>query len=70
MRVLPSGPGAILAEYDSLAEVMSVDDALRNSGLAGIDDVIPAARTVLVTFRQDDLTGGVAGAGSFSRGRS
>ena len=54
MRVLPCGPGAILAEYDSLSEVMAVDDALRASGLAGIDDVIPAARTVLVTFRQVD----------------
>jgi len=54
MRVLPCGPGAILAEYDSLSEVMSVDDALRKSDLAGIDDVIPAARTVLVTYRNID----------------
>jgi KipI family sensor histidine kinase inhibitor len=54
MRVLPCGPGAILAEYDSLSEVMSVDDALRQSGLAGIDDVIPAARTVLVTYHDID----------------
>jgi len=54
MRVLPFGPGALLAEYDSLAEVMSVDEALRESNLAGIDEIIPAARTVLVTFRQVD----------------
>jgi 5-oxoprolinase (ATP-hydrolysing) subunit B len=54
MRVLPFGPGAVLAEYDSLAEVMAVDDALRASGLAGIEDVVPAARTVMVTFRQVD----------------
>ena len=54
MRVLPFGPGAVLAEYDSLAEVMAVDDALRSSGLAGIDDIVPAARTVMVTFRQVD----------------
>lgn len=54
MRVLPFGPGAVLAEYDSLAEVMAVDDALRSSGLAGIEDIVPAARTVMVTFRQVD----------------
>jgi KipI family sensor histidine kinase inhibitor len=54
MRLLPCGPGAVLAEYDSLVEVMAVDDALRSSGLAGIDDVIPAARTVLVTYHQVD----------------
>jgi KipI family sensor histidine kinase inhibitor len=50
MRVLPFGPGALLAEYDSLAEVMSVDEALRESNLAGVDEIVPAARTVLVTF--------------------
>ncbi len=54
MRLLPCGPGAILAEYDSLVEVMAVDSALRESDLAGIDDVIPAARTVLVTYRNVD----------------
>jgi len=54
MRVLPFGSGAVLAEYDSLAEVMAVDEALRSSGLAGIEDVVPAARTVMVTFHQVD----------------
>ncbi|MEO7371202.1 MAG: carboxyltransferase domain-containing protein, partial [Ilumatobacteraceae bacterium] len=54
MRLLPCGAGAILAEYDSLSEVMAVDDALRRSGLEGIDDVIPAARTVLVTYHHVD----------------
>ena len=50
MRVLPFGPDAILAEYDTIDEVMAVDGALRASALAGIDDVVPAARTVLVRF--------------------
>jgi KipI family sensor histidine kinase inhibitor len=54
MRLLPCGPGAILAEYDTIDEVMAVDDALRAAALTGIEDVIPAARTVLVTFRQVD----------------
>ena len=54
MRVLPFGLSAVLAEYDSLAEVMAVDDALRASGLAGLEDVVPAARTVMVTFSRVD----------------
>ena len=54
MRLLPCGSGAILAEYDTLAEVMAVDDALRTAELPGIDDVIPAARTVLVAYHNVD----------------
>jgi KipI family sensor histidine kinase inhibitor len=54
MRLLPFGPRAVLAEYDSLAEVMAVSDALRAADLPGVDDVVPAARTVLVHHRQVD----------------
>ena len=54
MRLLPYGPRAVLAEYDSLAEVMAVSDALRAAALPGIDDVVPAARTVLVHHRDVD----------------
>lgn len=54
MRLFPYGPGAVLAEYDSLAEVIAVNDALRSSGLVGIDDLVPAARTVLVRYHQVD----------------
>jgi KipI family sensor histidine kinase inhibitor len=54
MRLLPCGSGAVLAEYDTLAEVMAVDSALRISDLPGIDDVIPAARTVLVAYHNID----------------
>jgi 5-oxoprolinase (ATP-hydrolysing) subunit B len=54
MRLLPCGPGATLAEYDTIDEVMAVDDALRSAALAGIDDVIPAARTVLVRYHGVD----------------
>jgi KipI family sensor histidine kinase inhibitor len=54
MRLLPCGSGAVLAEYDTLAEVMAVDSALRLSDLSGIDDVIPAARTVLVAYHNVD----------------
>jgi KipI family sensor histidine kinase inhibitor len=54
MRLLPFGPGAVLAEYDSLDEVIAVNDALRSSGLVGIDDVVPAARTILVRYDKVD----------------
>jgi len=54
MRLLPCGPGAVLAEYDSLAEVLAVYDALQAAELPGVDEVVPAARTMLVEFRGVD----------------
>lgn len=54
MRLLPYGPRAVLAEYNSLAEVMAASDALRAAELPGVDDVVPAARTVLVHYRDVD----------------
>jgi hypothetical protein len=54
MRLLPFGPGAILAEYDTIDEVMAVDGALRACELAGVDEVVPAARTVLVRYHDVD----------------
>lgn len=54
MRLLPCGPGAVLAEYESLGEVLSVHEALRTADLAGVDEIVPAARTVLVEFHDVD----------------
>lgn len=48
MRLLPYGPRAVLAEFSTLAEVMAASSAWRQAGLAGVIDVVPAARTVLV----------------------
>lgn len=48
MNLLPYGPRAVLAEFDSLAEVMSTATAWRGAGQSGVIDVVPAARTVLV----------------------
>ena len=48
MRLLPYGPRAVLAEFSTLAEVMASSGAWRNGHLAGLIDVVPAARTVLV----------------------
>ncbi|MFC6356833.1 5-oxoprolinase subunit B family protein [Luethyella okanaganae] len=48
-RVLPSGDRAILVECGSLDEVLALGDRLRDSWRDGIVDVVPAARTVLVS---------------------
>ena len=48
MKLLPYGPRAVLAEFDTLAEVMSASNAWRSAALSGVVDVVPAARTVLV----------------------
>jgi len=48
VKLLPYGPRAVLAEFDSLAEVMSAASRWRESALPGVVDVVPAARTVLV----------------------
>lgn len=46
---MPSGPTAFLAEYDSLDEVMQAVAHLQSAPPAGIVDLVPAARTILVT---------------------
>lgn len=48
MNLLPYGPRAVLAEFDSLDQVMSAASAWRDADLPGVIDVVPAARTVLV----------------------
>ena len=48
MRVLPYGPRALLAEFDSLSEVMTTATAWRAAQFAGVREIVPAARTVLV----------------------
>jgi KipI family sensor histidine kinase inhibitor len=48
VSVLPMGDRALLVELDSLAEVMAVHAALAATRPAGIVDVVPAARTVMV----------------------
>jgi len=54
VRVLPCGPTAVLAEYESLGEVLAVSEALRQADLPGVDQIVPAARTVLVEFHDVD----------------
>ena len=56
MRVLPSGPRAVLIELDSLEQVMASTAAVRALALPGVIDVVPAARTLLVCHAGIDLS--------------
>jgi KipI family sensor histidine kinase inhibitor len=42
------GDRALLLEFDSTAEVLAWADALREAGLLGVLDIVPASRTVLL----------------------
>ena len=48
MRVLPSGSTALLVELDGLDDVLALYAALSDDVPAGVVDVVPAARTVLL----------------------
>ncbi|MGI9003876.1 MAG: 5-oxoprolinase subunit B family protein [Pseudonocardia sp.] len=50
MRVLPCGDAGLLVELDELPEVLALADAVRAAPPAGVLDVVPAARTVLLTL--------------------
>ncbi len=49
-RVLSVGQTAVLAEYASLTDTMAAFAGLAVERPAGIIDVVPAARTILITF--------------------
>lgn len=55
MKLLPYGPRAVLAEFTSIDEVMAAAAAVRGAALPGVIDVVPAARTVMVTYRSIDM---------------
>ena len=54
-RCLPAGDGAVLAELRSLDETLALFQALGQRP-AGVEDVVPAARTLLVLFRPSALS--------------
>ena len=62
MKVLPFGDAALLAEVDGLPEVLALAAAVRAARPAGVLDVVPAARTVLLTVAPGtDLAAAAAG---------
>ncbi|WP_043806578.1 5-oxoprolinase subunit B family protein [Rhodococcus triatomae] len=50
MRVLDVGDGGVLAEFDTLDAVLALFGALDEARPPGVDDLVPAARTILVRF--------------------
>jgi KipI family sensor histidine kinase inhibitor len=50
VKVLPCGDAGLLIEVDGLPEVLALADAVRADPPDGVLDVVPAARTVLLTF--------------------
>jgi KipI family sensor histidine kinase inhibitor len=50
MRVLPCGERAVLVELDDLDAVMGLHAALHGDLPAGVTELVPAARTLLVRF--------------------
>src|SRR5262245_55682467 len=48
--VIDYGDQALLLEFESTAEVLAWTEALRDAGLGGVVDIVPASRTVLVTL--------------------
>jgi len=51
MRFLRVNLNAVLVELDDLAQTLALLASLRAEPLAGIDELVPAARTILITFR-------------------
>jgi KipI family sensor histidine kinase inhibitor len=50
VRILPFGAGALLAEFTTLDDVLAHYGALSDSLPPGVTELVPAARTILVTF--------------------
>jgi KipI family sensor histidine kinase inhibitor len=53
MQILPSGESALLVELDDLDQVLGYYTALTADPPADVVDIVPAARTVLVTTSGD-----------------
>lgn len=54
MRILPYGDRALLVELEPGADVIELRERLL--GVAGIDALVPAARTLLVTFERGAIS--------------
>jgi KipI family sensor histidine kinase inhibitor len=59
VTVLDYGDRALLVQFDSTAEVLACAAAFREAVIPGVVDIVPAARTVLLTLEGSGLQGGV-----------
>ena len=65
MRFLPVSQSIVLVELADLAETLALFDSLVQEPIAGVKEIIPAARTLMISFRpemvrQADLAGEIA----------
>ncbi len=51
MRFLPVNLNALLVELDNLEQTLALLASLKNEPIAGIEELVPAARTILVQWR-------------------
>ena len=55
MRFLPVNLDALLVELNDLDETLALFDALTADPIAGVEEIIPAARTLLIQFRPSTI---------------
>lgn len=55
MRFLPVNLDALLVELQDLDETLALFDSLQAQPIAGIEEIIPAARTLLIQFRPSTI---------------
>lgn len=51
MRILPASDQAVLVELGDLRETLALFQAWQSEPLPGVEEIVPAARTLLVAFR-------------------
>ena len=56
MRLLPVNLDALLVELNDLDETLALFDALTAEPVAGVEEIIPAARTLLIQFRPSAIS--------------
>lgn len=56
MRFLPVNLDALLVELDDLAQTLALLASLQAEPIEGIEELVPAARTILVRFRPGAVT--------------
>ena len=56
MRFYPVGLDALLVELADLDETLALFDALHKAPIAGVQEIVPAARTLLVYFRPSAIS--------------
>ncbi|CAG8865225.1 hypothetical protein PS627_01167 [Pseudomonas fluorescens] len=56
MRFYPVGLDALLVELANLDQTLALFDALQQAPIAGVQEIVPAARTLLVYFRPSAIS--------------